>query len=180
MKQITISQECQAEVEEKKSLFIAHLLPYADFSACLKQLRAKHSKANHFVTAFRYVNDQDQIVEGSSDDGEPRGTSGPPSLKALSGASLVDVGLVTVRYFGGVKLGTGGLARAYAAAANTAIQAARLQKLLSPWLRYKETELRASYQDSSRLEREVADKGWQILERHFDETGVMLKVRMAE
>ncbi|EFT0391756.1 YigZ family protein, partial [Campylobacter jejuni] len=71
--------------------------------------------------AYRVLNDFNQIVEDKSDDGEPKGTSGMPTLNVLRGYDLINAALITVRYFGGIKLGTGGLVRAYSDAANAVI-----------------------------------------------------------
>ncbi|MEA1983821.1 MAG: YigZ family protein, partial [Campylobacterota bacterium] len=65
--------------EVKQSKFIAHFVPYSLYESTLETLKEQHPKARHFVTAFRYLNEFDQVVEGSSDDGEPKGTSGKPS-----------------------------------------------------------------------------------------------------
>ena len=110
----------------KQSKFIAHLMPYDRFGEIMDRLRDEHPKARHFVTAFRYLNEFDQIVEGSSDDGEPRGTSGKPTLSVLRGSDLIDIAIITVRYFGGTKLGTGGLVRAYSDAANLVIDSSNM------------------------------------------------------
>ncbi len=111
----------------KQSKFIAHLVPFYMYDSLLVALQKEHPKARHFVTAFRHLNAFDQIVEGSSDDGEPRGTSGKPTLAVLQGHDLINAGMITVRYFGGTKLGTGGLVRAYSDAANRVIDVAVLQ-----------------------------------------------------
>ncbi|MGN8592033.1 UNVERIFIED_CONTAM: YigZ family protein, partial [Campylobacter jejuni] len=74
----------------------------------------------------RTLNEYNQIIEDKSDDGEPKGTSGIPSLNVLRGYDLVNTAVITVRYFGGTKLGTGGLVRAYSDAANAAINNASL------------------------------------------------------
>ena len=62
--------------------------------------------------AYRHLNEFEQIVENSSDDGEPKGTSGKPNLAVLAGNELINTAVIIVRYFGGIKLGTGGLVRA--------------------------------------------------------------------
>ena len=86
----------------------------------ITSIRAEMPDANHHVYAFRigYAN---SVTEGMSDDGEPSGTSGPPTLAVLRGSDLGDVVLVTTRYFGGKKLGTGGLVRAYTESAQEAL-----------------------------------------------------------
>jgi uncharacterized YigZ family protein len=70
------------------------------------------------VYAYRYLNEFDQVVENSSDDGEPKGTSGRPSLNVLNGADIINSAVIIIRYFGGIKLGTGGLVKAYSDAVN--------------------------------------------------------------
>ena len=121
-----INQNFGAEFEVKKSVFIAHLCEFSHFKALLVALKKEHSKARHFVWAFRHLNELGQIVEDKSDDGEPKGTSGLPCLNVLRGAQLINVAIIVVRYFGGIKLGTGGLVRAYSAAVNAALDKANL------------------------------------------------------
>ena len=122
----TIEKEISAAQEIKKSSFIAYLAPLASFEALRAQLRQQHPKARHIVWAYRALNEPGQIVENSSDDGEPKSTAGAPCLNALRGAELINAAVLVVRYFGGIKLGTGGLVRAYASSANAAIDAAEL------------------------------------------------------
>jgi uncharacterized YigZ family protein len=92
-----------------------------DARAFIHTIREEMPDASHHVYAFRagYGN---SITEGMSDDGEPSGTSGPPTLAILRGSDLGDIVLVTTRYFGGTKLGTGGLVRAYSDSAKTALE----------------------------------------------------------
>lgn len=122
----TINQSFEAQFEAKKSVFIAHLCPHSLFKESLNALKNKHIKAVHFVYAFRYLNDLGQIVEDKSDDGEPKGTSALPCLNVLRGAELINVAVIVVRYFGGIKLGTGGLVRAYSNAVNAVLETADL------------------------------------------------------
>lgn len=121
-----IKEEYANTLEVKQSKFIAHLIPYAKYETVLQKLKQLHPKARHYVTAYRYSNEYEQIVEHSSDDGEPAGTSGKPSLMVLQGHELVNTAIITVRYFGGTKLGTGGLVRAYSDVANLVIEKADL------------------------------------------------------
>lgn len=121
----TIAAPAAAEVVEKKSRFIGQLAPAVDEAQALEHLeavRSEHRLARHNVYAYVLRNGRVRY----SDDGEPSGTSGLPTLEALQHAQLVDVCLVTTRYFGGVLLGTGGLVRAYTAAAQAAIGAASI------------------------------------------------------
>ena len=113
-------------LEVKQSKFIAYLLPYGLYEETLESLKAEHPKARHFVVAYRYLNEFHQIVEHSSDDGEPKGTSGKPTLMVLQGADIINSAIIVVRYFGGTKLGTGGLVRAYSDAVNLVLSSAEL------------------------------------------------------
>ena len=121
-----INEEYNNTYEEKKSKFIAFIAPYREFDELMKRLKAKHPKARHFVYAYRYLNEFSQIVENSSDDGEPRGTSGKPALNVMSGNELINTAVIIIRYFGGTKLGTGGLVRAYSDAVNLVINKAEV------------------------------------------------------
>ena len=123
-----VKEETTQTYEEKKSKFIAFLTSYDEFDSLMKRLKLEHSKARHFVYAYRYLNEFDQVVENCSDDGEPKGTSGKPSLNVLGGNELINSAVIIVRYFGGVKLGTGGLVRAYSDAVNLVIKNSNLEK----------------------------------------------------
>ncbi len=107
--------------EDRGSRFLAWVfraprLPVLE--ARLAELRAEHPKACHHCWAWR-AGDAYRF----SDDGEPGGTAGRPMLQVLQGSGLDEIGAVCVRYFGGVKLGTGGLVRAYSAAVSRALEA---------------------------------------------------------
>ena len=151
-------------LEIKQSKFIAHLVPHAMYDEKLQELKQSHPKARHFVTAYRYLNEFNQIVEHSSDDGEPKGTSGKPSLMVLQGQELINSAVIIVRYFGGTKLGTGGLVRAYSDAVNLVINEAKLledqqeiQKIIS-----------IEYTDVRFIDYECEVFGVTILEKIFD------------
>lgn len=172
----TISAPATAELEEKGSRFIGHLVPHAAFAGSLAALREQHPKASHHVTAFRRVLPDNRIEEGAKDDGEPAGTSGMPALKVLIGADLVDVGLIVVRYFGGTKLGAGGLARAYAGTAARCIQAAALE----PWHRIVSRTLACPFEKMSDTERHVAALGLTVTARDYTDAGCILTVEGPE
>jgi len=90
-----IKEEYEDTLEVKQSKFIAHLTPYAEYAAFLHKLKQQHPKARHFVTASRYLNEYEQIVEHFSDDGEPAGTSGKPSLMVLQGNELINTAVIS-------------------------------------------------------------------------------------
>ena len=113
-----------AEIIIRKSRFVTTILPADTAPAAreaIAELRAAMPRANHHVYAFR-VGFGQSVTEGMSDDGEPRGTAGPPTLAVLRGSGIGDIALVTARYFGGTKLGIGGLVRAYTESAQEALR----------------------------------------------------------
>lgn len=168
----TVTERFSVETEEKRSRFIATLVPYVDFNATIAELRAEHKKANHHVSAVRYFNEADQIVELGKDDGEPSGTSGIPTLKTLIGAELVNVAVIVTRYFGGIKLGTGGLARAYSGASNAVIASASLTK----WHKFTSFETWSAFADVSQVEALIAKTGVSVTDRIFETHGVRFKL----
>lgn len=112
---ITIKENVQAEIVEKKSKFIANLF-YIENSQeaekIIKETKKKYFDARHNCIAYRTI-EEGQLIEKSSDDGEPSGTAGAPMLNILQKNNLVNVLVIVTRYFGGILLGTGGLVRAY-------------------------------------------------------------------
>lgn len=115
MEFITIEKQVEAQIVEKKSKFIANFFPVEsviDAETVIKEIKRKYYDARHNCIAYRVMED-DQIIEKSSDDGEPSGTAGAPMLAILQKNELANVVVVVTRYFGGVLLGTGGLVRAY-------------------------------------------------------------------
>lgn len=172
----TVAAHTYTMLVEKQSKFIAHCMPYSMYKEVLDTLKDEHPKARHFVTAFRYVNEFDQVVEGSSDDGEPRGTSGKPTLAVLQGNDLINVALITVRYFGGTKLGTGGLVRAYSDAANMAVKAAEL-------LRYEKESVIAvscAYTDIGKVGYLLENLGIKVIEKEFDAVGEVMRLEASQ
>ena len=116
---------------EKASVFLAELHPAGDAaarSAVLARLRKRDFDATHHCVAWR--EGVPVHAQGSDDDGEPAGTAGPPMLRVLEGAELTDLVAVCIRWFGGTKLGTGGLVKAYTEAVQGALQEARQAGLL--------------------------------------------------
>jgi uncharacterized YigZ family protein len=123
----SVTELFHEQIEVKKSTFIGYLTPILQSDALHERLKEEHPKARHIVWAKRYLNEYHQIVENSSDDGEPKGTSGPPVLNVMRGSDLIECAILIVRYFGGIKLGTGGLVRAYGSCAKGVIDVADLQ-----------------------------------------------------
>ncbi|MEW5832508.1 MAG: YigZ family protein [Campylobacterota bacterium] len=159
-------------IEIKGSKFIAHLMPIAMFESEMVRLRAEHPKAVHWVSASRSLNEFDQVVESSSDDGEPKGTSGKPTLAVLQGHELINAAIITVRYFGGTKLGPGGLVRAYADSANAAVGTAELREYEKTYRKTFATE----YKNISIVEYELTQNGVSCIAKEFGGTGAEFTV----
>jgi len=119
----TLKGPAEAEIKVQRSRFIARVAPAEDETAAkdrVREMAARFHDARHTCHAWRLGPEPD-TVENRNDDGEPAGTAGDPILVALRRADLVNVVGIVVRYFGGVKLGTGGLARAYGQAVDLAL-----------------------------------------------------------
>ncbi len=114
-----------AEYVEKRSRFIATLIPVTseeEAQAQIDALRKKYYDARHNCYAYIvFSEDKKDVIERSSDDGEPSGTAGRPMLDILSGNQIVNILAVVTRYFGGTLLGSGGLVRAYSTAVKDAL-----------------------------------------------------------
>ena len=165
-----------ASLEEKKSTFLAYLCPIDDFDMLHAKLKNEHPKAAHIVWAKRFFNEYRQIVENNSDDGEPKGTSGPPVLNVMRGSELVNTGILIVRYFGGIKLGTGGLVRAYGSSAKEVIAIAHLRPFV-----FKEVVLfQTPYPLVPRFEHYALHHHLDIQKRRFENEGVIWEVTMSE
>lgn len=168
-----VQSQTSKTLEVKQSKFIAHLVSYEKFDEKLQELKAEHPKARHFVVAWRYINEFDQIVEHCSDDGEPKGTSGKPTLAVLAGNELVNTAVIIVRYFGGTKLGTGGLVRAYSDACNLVIQEAELVS----YVKLEKYCFSIFYSDLGLIEYKIEENSIIIDNKSFNEKGAVFKVR---
>ncbi len=123
---ITLADAGRGELRVKRSRFLAEARPVGDRDAAeraVDEFGREHHDARHVCWGWR-LGHGDDLSEGRSDGGEPSGSAGEPILNALRAAELVDAVVVVVRWFGGVKLGTGGLGRAYRDTAAAALDAA--------------------------------------------------------
>lgn len=136
----------QSNQESKESSLLQNpLQPY------LNELKKAHPKAVHFVYAYRAINSLEQVIERSSDDGEPKGSSGQPCLNVLRGWEMVDFGIIIVRYFGGVKLGVGGLVRAYTKATLEALHTLKSSQKIVQYERREMQNLSVKYSELNAL-----------------------------
>ena len=170
----TIAGRATAEIEEKKSRFIAslaHVETEDEALAFLEEIRAANRMARHNVYAY-VLREGGAGVQGRvrySDDGEPQKTAGLPTLEVIQHAGLTDVITVVTRYFGGVLLGTGGLVRAYTQATQAGIEAAELV-VVSRCVAYGKYD---------QLVRIASDCGAKVLDTVYDDA-VTLRLRMLD
>ena len=114
----TVYGRCESEKIIEKSRFLtysAHVESEEEARAFVAEIRAKHSLATH--VCFAFISDKIGNLQRFSDDGEPQGTAGVPILEVLKAKKLFETAVAVVRYFGGIKLGAGGLVRAYSSSA---------------------------------------------------------------
>lgn len=122
----TVEFESKDEFVEKKSRFIGYVKPVKtqeEATNFINSIKSKHWDATHNVSAFVL---RENNIQRSSDDGEPSGTAGVPTLDVLLKENLVDVCVVVTRYFGGTLLGAGGLIRAYSHSSKIAVEAGHI------------------------------------------------------
>ena len=123
----TVFKEAEAEQVIERSRFIAHVKPVEsreEADSFFAEIRSLHKTATHNVPAL-VIGDRFQ-AQWASDDGEPQGTSGAPMVQMLVNEGITNVAIVVTRYFGGIKLGTGGLVRAYTSSAKLGLHQAGL------------------------------------------------------
>lgn len=162
------------EIKEKGSRFLAYLYPVAtaaEIDSIIAELRKKYHDATHVCFAFRLGKGTEAYFR-SSDDGEPSGTAGLPIYNEIKNKEYLNVLAVVIRYFGGTKLGTGGLARAYAAATRKIIERA---KTLTIRIK-KEISLEFPYQFAGEIMKVIHRSALDIVKQEYTGTGVSLKL----
>lgn len=138
----------------------------------VKRVAADFPDASHHCSAWRLVSPQ---IERANDDGEPSGSAGRPILAQLAGRNAVNAVAIVTRYFGGTKLGVGGLVRAYGGATGEALDATTLV----PWIAETVFEFEHGYQHTDGIDRILAQLGGSVEDRGFGEH-VTVRVRIAE
>ena len=140
----TLKNPVTARLEIKKSEFIAHAYPVSSREQAMfhvEQLREQYPDARHWCWAYIIGDPDNTTSAGFDDDGEPSGTAGRPILNVLQHKSIGNVIIVVVRYFGGIKLGAGGLTRAYAGSAQAAVD----QMILQPYVPMTQIQILADF-----------------------------------
>ncbi len=172
----TLQSSAESLTEVNRSKFFTYLVPISEFQGLQDKLKIENPKANHVVYSLRYLNEYDQIVENSSDDGEPKGCAGVPALNVLRGEDMVNCAVLIVRYFGGIKLGTGGMARAYAQAVKDVLYIANI----IPYHKQISHIFETSYTDVDRTLHRLKEAGVFIYERDFGIESVKWKITGSE
>ncbi|NIA29407.1 MAG: YigZ family protein [Actinobacteria bacterium] len=163
----TIGKLSTFEMKERGSRFIARALPVPakkEAENFIHQIRKKHFDATHNCFAYRIGNGRNETTR-FNDDGEPSGTAGRPILQAITTRNLTNVCIVVTRYFGGTKLGTGGLIRAYGGAASQVLETSDIR------VEYFTTEIQISYdyEFSNFVMREIDKFQVNILKKEYDQ-----------
>lgn len=173
----TVGKECVIEFEEKKSKFIGYIKPVStkeEAERFIEMIKAKHSDATHNCSAYK-VTDNGQEYFKVDDDGEPKGTAGKPMGDIITYMEAENLAVVATRYFGGIKLGAGGLVRAYAKTAKLAIQEAGVVDYVKKSLYL----IDFSYDKTAEVEQIIYKNGDEILEKGYNDR-VTYKVSLSE
>ncbi|MCU7556302.1 YigZ family protein [Macrococcus capreoli] len=158
---ITIKQDVVNEVIINKSRFITYLYKIENENEAkekIAEIKKQHKDANHNCSAYT-IGDQHQIQK-ANDDGEPSGTAGVPMLEALKKNDVHNTLAIVTRYFGGIKLGTGGLIRAYQGGVSDAIKVAG-KVIIKNALKYHVT---INYDQTGKFEHSIAELPYVVLE----------------
>ena len=161
-------QDLEVRVEVKNSLFIANLRHAEGRPACTEHLhamRALYPDANHHCWAVVAEAPKNSTYWGFSDAGEPSGTAGRPMLQVLSHADIGEVSVVVIRYFGGTKLGTGGLVKAYSDAVKAVVAACPTLVKLD----MSEMRINLPYDLSGKIEHLCQTHTGTIVDRQYDQ-----------
>ncbi|MFY0989455.1 IMPACT family protein [Halomonas sp. C05BenzN] len=165
----------ETALEVERSRFITWLCLAPDitaFEALLAEARRTHPNASHHCSAFIAGPPGEQAAIGFSDDGEPGGTAGRPMFQVLQGSGLGQVGCVVTRYFGGTKLGTGGLARAYAQAVAQALETLPRREVIER----TPQQLKVDFAGEAEARAWLADRDIPVEQADYGADGVVLTV----
>jgi uncharacterized YigZ family protein len=160
-----VKTSSMAEDVIKNSRFIGYMMPCSsmdDVQTAMNRLSAEHPAATHIAFAFRIKTETGTFFR-YSDAGEPGGTAGKPIFQHIEGRNIINCLIAVVRYFGGIKLGTGGLTRAYGNTARKAIE----KNVLVPLIEYRRIPLIIDYPQLREIEYHIKNWGGTIESRTF-------------
>ncbi len=164
----TIADEAEHEEVIKNSRFISLAFradSEDDFRARLEEIRSRYPGANHYVYAYHIRDAEGRYIVRFSDDGEPHNSAGKPVLAPLQGRELLNAAVVVIRYFGGVKLGVGGLVRAYGGGASAVLDKAGAK----PLTRLESGALQVGYEAQAEAELRLKGQGAVVVRREYGE-----------
>lgn len=154
------------EIIIEKSTFIGYAKPIKTEEEAVEfinEIKKKHKDATHNVWAYTVGNNMN--IQRYSDDGEPQGTAGIPTLEVIKKEDLRDVVVVVTRYFGGVKLGAGGLVRAYTKGAKIGLEAGKIiEKVM-----YQEVKIKIDYTLLGRVQNEIMNMGYFVKDTIYED-----------
>ena len=157
----TLKRAVTARLEIKKSEFIAYAYPVISREEAMfhvEQLREQYPDARHFCWGYIIGDPDNTTSAGFDDDGEPSGTAGRPILNVLQHKSIGNVIIIVVRYFGGIKLGAGGLTRAYAGSAQAAVD----EMTLNPYVPMAQIQILAEFATEAQCRYMIENLGGHI------------------
>ncbi len=154
------------EITIEKSVFIGYAKPIKSEEEALEfinEIKKKHKDATHNVWA--YTVGKNMNIQRYSDDGEPQGTAGIPTLEVIKKEDLRDVVVVVTRYFGGTKLGAGGLVRAYTKGAKLGLESGKIiYKVM-----YQEVKVKIDYTQLGKVQNELMNLGYFIKDTIYED-----------
>ncbi|MCG3841961.1 YigZ family protein [Psychrobacter sp. Ps1] len=168
----TLKRAVTTRLEIKKSEFIAYAYPVTSREQAMfhvEQLREQYPDARHFCWAYIIGDPDNTTSAGFDDDGEPSGTAGRPILNVLQHKSIGNVIIIVVRYFGGIKLGAGGLTRAYAGSAQAAVD----EMILNPYVPMTQIQILAEFATEAQCRYMI-----EILGGHIDDVAYSKQVTL--
>ncbi|ENZ9522567.1 TPA: YigZ family protein [Clostridioides difficile] len=162
----TLHEFGRDEITIEKSVFIGYAKPIKSEEEALEfinEIKKKHKDATHNVWA--YTVGKNMNIQRYSDDGEPQGTAGIPTLEVIKKEDLRDVAVVVTRYFGGTKLGAGGLVRAYTKGAKLGLEAGKIiYKVM-----YQEVKVKIDYTQLGKVQNELMNLGYFIKDTVYED-----------
>ena len=162
---LTVKKEIENVIVIERSKFICNMKGVEDETDAkeyIEMLRKRHSLANH--SCYAYIADDKGLVQKFSDAGEPQGTAGLPMLEVLKSKKIYKTVAVVTRYFGGIKLGTGGLTRAYGGSVSECLEKAEISDMQQAFVYTVEPD----YEGYSRLLKQLQNDNVCILDTQFD------------
>ena len=172
----TLSMPCQAVYEIKKSQFLAFAYPITskdDIMFHVKHLKERYPDARHHCLAYIIGDPHNATHAGFDDDGEPNGTAGRPILNVLQHQGVGNVLVVVVRYFGGIKLGVGGLTRAYSTATQQVVDV----MTLAPFIPKSVLNVATAFADEAYIRHLVGQYAGEILDSQYSDK-VLLQIQL--